>query len=130
VQDIDAVPSGMRIRYHGLEFGIAGHVGLECRGCAAFCADQVDRLMRRLQIVIHAQHASAFAREGQRGGAAVADAFARALAGADDDGDAIFQTHVSSLPGTASVPVCSWFIGDLQGRERADHDAVVRIGMA
>ena len=55
------------------------------------------------EIVIHAQHAGAFARERERGSAAVADAFAGALAGADDDGDAIFQAHVSSLPesGTA-----------------------------
>ena len=43
--------------------------------------------------MIDAQHSGAFAREGQRGGAAVADAFTGALAGADDDGDTIFQTH-------------------------------------
>jgi hypothetical protein len=48
--------------------------------------------------VIHAQHPGAFAREGEGGGAAVADAFAGALAGTDDDGDAFFQAHVRSLP--------------------------------
>ncbi len=49
--------------------------------------------------MIDAQHLGALARESQRGGAAVADAFAGALAGADDDGDTIFQAHFSSTPG-------------------------------
>ncbi len=47
--------------------------------------------------MIDAQHLCAFAREGQRSGAAVAHAFAGALAGADDDGDLVLQAHVSSL---------------------------------
>ena len=61
------------------------------------------------EMVIDAQHLGAFAREGERGGAAVADAFAGALAGADDDGDTIFQAHLIPLPGsgTAAVPLCN-----------------------
>ena len=57
------------------------------------------------EIVIDAQHLGAFAREGQRGGAAVADAFAGALSSADDDGDTIFQAHVIPLPGSGTVSV-------------------------
>jgi hypothetical protein len=39
--------------------------------------------------VIDAQNLGALAGEGEGGGAAVAHAFARALAGTDDNGDAI-----------------------------------------
>jgi hypothetical protein len=60
----------------------------------------IDRLLGRCEVVIHAQHVRAFAREGEGRGAAVAHAFAGALAGADDDGDAIFQAHVNSLSGS------------------------------
>src|SRR5450631_4401186 len=105
MQDVDAAPAGLRVRRHGLEFGIFGDVGLEGHRGAALGGDQVDGFLRRFETVIHAHDARAFARKGQRGGAAVADTFAGALAGADDDGDTIFQTHVSSLPGSGTVAV-------------------------
>ena len=99
VQDIDAAPAAHRILHHRLEVGIFGDVGLERRRGALLGGDHVDGLLRRRQIVIDAQHLGALAREGQRGGAAVADAFAGALSGADDDGDTIFQAHAHSTPG-------------------------------
>src|SRR6516225_5781806 len=46
---------------------------------------------------IDAQHAGAFAGESDGGGAAVAHAFASALAGADHDGGTILQAHVHLL---------------------------------
>src|SRR6185437_9004774 len=99
----------MRVRYHRLDLGFPGDVGLEGDRRALLGCDHVDGLLRRGEVVIDAQHLGALARKSQRGGAAVADAFAGRLAGADDDGDAILQTHVSSLPGsgTAAVPLCN-----------------------
>src|SRR6185295_15122889 len=78
-------------------------------GGALALRDHVDRLLGAAEIVVDAQHLGAFAGEGQGGGAAVADAFAGALAGADDDGDFVLQAHVSSLPesDTAAVPLCN-----------------------
>jgi hypothetical protein len=109
VQDIDAAPAAVGLGDHRLDLGILGDVGFESDRRASLGRDQFDGFLRRWQIVIHAQHPGAFAREGERGGAAVADAFAGGLAGADDDGDAILQAHVSSLPGsgTAAVPLCN-----------------------
>ena len=66
----------------------------EGSGYAALDADHLDRLLRRRKVMIDAQDLRALAREGQRGGAAVAHAFAGTLAGSDDDCDAIFQAHV------------------------------------
>src|SRR5882757_7979825 len=85
--------TSMRPGHHGLEVGILGDVGLERRRGAALGRDQIHRLLGGGEIVIDAQHLGALAREGQRGGAAVADAFTGALAGAHDDGDTILQTH-------------------------------------
>jgi hypothetical protein len=99
----------MRIGHHGSDLGFLSDVGLESHRRAPVGGDHVDRLLGRCEVVIHAQHLGAFAREGEGGGAAVAHAFARALAGADDDGNAIFQAHVTSLPGlgTVAVPLCN-----------------------
>ena len=86
-----------------LSLGVLGDVGLEGDRRALVHADHLDGFLRRFEIVIDAQHLGALAREGERRGAAVAHALAGALAGADDDGDSIFQAHVTSLPesGTA-----------------------------
>ena len=109
VQDVDAAPAAMRFSDHGFDVGIPGDVGLERHRRASLGRDQVGCLLRGCEIVIHAQHFRALAREGQCGGTAIAHAFARALAGADNDGDPIFQAHVSSLPGsgTVAVPLCN-----------------------
>jgi hypothetical protein len=109
MQDIDAAPAPLRIGHHRLEVGALGDVGLERRRDAFLGGDHIDRLLGGGQIVIDAQDLGAFARKGQRGGAAVADAFAGALSGADDDGDTIFQAHLIPLPGsgTAAVPLCN-----------------------
>ena len=56
------------------------------------------RFLGAAEVVVDAQHLGAFAREGERGGAAVADTLAGALAGANDDGDLVLEAHVSSLP--------------------------------
>ena len=50
---------------------------LEGRRRAALGRDHVGGLLRRFQMMIDAQDLCAFARKGERGGAAVADAFAR-----------------------------------------------------
>ena len=53
---------------------------------AAVCsADSRSRSTRK--------HLGAFAREAQRGGAAVAQTLSRGLAGTDDDCDLSFETH-------------------------------------
>src|SRR5262249_2391000 len=95
VQHVDPAPALHGVVDHRLDLGIFGDVGLAGGGDALFLGDQVDRLLRGGEVVIDTQHLCAFAREGERGGAAVADAFARALAGADDDGDLVFQTHIN-----------------------------------
>jgi len=92
-------PSGRPRPRPCLELGVPGDVGLECCRRAAVAPIRSTVLLGRLEIVIHAQHASAFARKGQRSGAAVADAFAGALAAADDDGDADLSGAYQFTPG-------------------------------
>jgi hypothetical protein len=98
VEDVEAAPAARRFLHHRLEVAFSGDVGFKGNGLAAFGFDQADGFPRGRQIAIHAQHASAFARKGDRGGAAIAHAFAGALAGADHDCRTIFQPHVVSLP--------------------------------
>ena len=88
----------MGISHHRLDFGILGDVGFEGDRRPLALLDHGDCLFGALEVVIDAQDLGALAGEGQRGGAAVADAFARALAGPDDDGDFVLEAHVSSLP--------------------------------
>src|SRR5581483_12353879 len=92
-----------------LDLGVLGDVGLAGRGDALLLLDQVDRLLRRGEIAIDAEHPCAFAREGDCGGPPIADAFAGTLTRADDDGDLVFQTHLSSLRelGTAAGLPCN-----------------------
>ena len=109
VQHVDPAPARLRLRNHRLDVGDLGHVGLERHGGSLLRRDHGGGFLRRFQMVIDAQHLRTFAREGERGGAAVAHAFAGALPGADDDRNLILQAHVSSLPGsgTAGVPLCN-----------------------
>jgi hypothetical protein len=54
-------------------------------------------------MMVDAQDLRALAREGERGGAAVAHAFAGTLPGPDDDRDLVLQPHLGSLPGTGTI---------------------------
>ena len=72
----------------------AGHFFFEPKGYDHLNqATHVHGFLSGREVVIDAQYLRAFARESQSGGAAIADAFARALTCADYDGDAIFQAH-------------------------------------
>src|SRR6185437_11113895 len=51
-----ASPPARRLGDHGLEFGVGGGIGLEGQRRAAPGGDHVDRLLRRCEVVIHAQH--------------------------------------------------------------------------
>src|SRR5471030_537553 len=93
----------MRLGHHGLELGLLGDVGLEGDRRSLVLADDVDGLLGRGEIVIDAQALGAFAREGEGRRAAVAHAFAGALARADDDGDLVLEAHVTRLPGSDTV---------------------------
>src|SRR6185437_10369531 len=75
--------------------GSLRHVGLEGGGGPCLVGDHLRGFFGRLQVVIDAQNRGALAREGDRRRAAVADAFAGALAGSDDDRDLVLQTHFS-----------------------------------
>ena len=104
VKDVEAAPAFRRFLHHRLEVALLGDIGLEGCRLAAFRFDQADGFLRGGKIAVDAQHMRAFARKGDRGGAAVAHAFARALARADHDGDPIFQPHVVSLPERLLLP--------------------------
>ena len=98
VQDVDAAPPGARIFNHRLELGVLGDVGPECY-CRTLLGPghvdgHIDGLLGRFEVVIDAQHASTLASESQRCGAAVAHALAGALAGANDDSDAILRNRM------------------------------------
>jgi hypothetical protein len=87
-------PARVRVGHHRLDLVLASDVGPECDRGAPLFGDHLDRLLRGSKIAIDAQNARAFARKGDRGGTAVAHAFAGALAGSNHDGDTIFQPHV------------------------------------
>src|SRR6185437_11117193 len=98
VQDVDAAPARLSVSHHGPDLALVCHISFKSRRRAAARCDHLDRLGRGRQIAIHAQHARALAREGDGGRAAIAHSLAWALAGADHDGDSVFQAHVVSLP--------------------------------
>ena len=94
MENVEAAPAPGRFLHHRLDVALFGDVGLECDRLAAFRLDHSGGFLRRGQIAVHAQDRSSFAREGDGGGAAVAHAFAGALAGPDHDCRTIFQPHV------------------------------------
>jgi len=97
VQDVDPAPARLGVGHHRLDLAFTSHVGLECDRGPAFRGDHLDSLLCGSEITIDAQHGRTFARKGDRGGAAVAHAFAGTLAGTHHDGDTVFQAHVNSL---------------------------------
>ena len=72
---------------------LAGDVGREGHALAARLLDHGDGLLGGAEIVVDREHLGALLREAQHGGAAVAHALAGRLAGADHDGDLVFETH-------------------------------------
>ena len=80
-------------------------VGLERDAVAARLPTICDRFLGRGEIVVDGEHLGAFLREAQHGGAAIAHALAGRLAGADDDGDLVLETHAASAKGSGSRDV-------------------------
>ena len=62
-------------------------------GHTALCGDHVRGLLDRLPVGINQQQARALAGKQDRRCPAIADGLTRRLAGADDNGDLVFQAH-------------------------------------
>src|SRR6516165_363028 len=94
VQDVDASPAGLSGLDRLGKALLAGNVGLERHTLAALPHRHCRRLRGRADQPVDGQDFSSFASETKRRSAPVAYPFAWALAGADDDGDLAFKTHV------------------------------------
>ena len=93
MQNVDAAPALARGLDHLGQRRLAGDIGRVGHALAARLLDHGDGLLGGAEIVVDREHLGAFLREAQHGGAAVAHALAGRLAGADHDGDLVFETH-------------------------------------
>ncbi len=86
MQDVDA-PEGVEAGPgHGAAVVLAGDVGADGGGLAAFGLDEGAGFLGGFGSAVGQQNACAFAGEEDGGGAAVADGLAGGLSGAGDDG--------------------------------------------
>jgi hypothetical protein len=107
VQDVDAAEALLRERDHRLERLFLRHVSLQGH---AFASVRHRRgFLGGGEIAIDDENIGALLRKAQHGGAAVAEAFARPLPGANDDRDFVLEAHRSfthavgwPLPSSAS----------------------------
>ncbi len=93
VQDVNAPPPLNRRHHRRGEGRLARHVGLEGDAFAALLHGQRGGLLGRGEIAVDGEDTGALLREAQHRGAAIADALARTLPGADDDRDLPRETH-------------------------------------
>jgi hypothetical protein len=106
VQDVDAAPALDRGHHRRGEGRLAGHVGLEGNALAAFLHGQRRGLLGRGEIAVDREDPGALLREAEHRGAAVADALARALPGADDDRDFSGEAHWQILRSDNDTNAC------------------------
>jgi hypothetical protein len=102
VQNVDAAPAPHRLIDGRLQRRFLGDVGLDGEALAAVLGSDRRRFLRRFQDAVDGQHLSAVAREEESRCPAVAQAFARPLPGADDDGDLFRKPH-GLLHGLAAI---------------------------
>jgi hypothetical protein len=107
VQDVDAAPALDRRRHRRGEGRLASHVGLEGEAFAAFLHGQRSGLLGRGEIAVNGEDLGPLLRETQHRGAAIADALARALPGADDDSDLSREAHARSSDGINDPNACA-----------------------
>jgi hypothetical protein len=93
VQHIDAAPTLPCSLDHRRERRLLGDVSLKRNAFPARLARHGHRFLGGGKIVVDGEHLRSLLSEAQHGGAAVADALARRLASADNDGDLVFETH-------------------------------------
>src|SRR5262249_40083329 len=98
VQDVDPAVSVERRPRERATIRRPRDVGLANEAGAAFGFDHRLCFARRFRIAIHEDHASAFARKENGGGAAITDGVARRLSRAGDDGDFALKSHDSNPP--------------------------------
>jgi hypothetical protein len=93
VQNVDAAPALERRRHGRGQGRLARYISRKGYAFAAFLGRQRCRLFGRGEIAVDGEDAGALLREPQHRGAAVADAFAGALPGTNDDRDLSFEAH-------------------------------------
>ena len=95
VQDVDAAPALLRGVGHRRERRLLGDVGLERHAFSGRLPRHRDRFLGGGEVVVDGQNFGALLGKTHHGGAAIAHAFARRLAGADHDSDLVLETHVN-----------------------------------
>ena len=90
MKNVDAAPAFLRCRYGGGECCFFGDVGFEGDAFPAPLLDHRSCLLRREEVTIDSHDLRTLLRESQRRGTAIAHPFARALAGANNDGSFSF----------------------------------------
>ena len=101
VQDVDAAPAPHRLFHRCGERCLARDIGLERSALEAFARDECGGFRRSGEVAIDGEDAGALAREAQHRRAAVADSFAGAPPGANDNRDLALQAH-QTLPSLLS----------------------------
>ena len=90
MQNVDAAPALVRRRYGGGKRRFLSDVGLEGDEFAAPLLDHRHRFLGRGEVSVDGHDLRTFLRESEHGGTAIAHPFARALAGANNDGSFSF----------------------------------------
>jgi hypothetical protein len=107
VQYVDAAPAPHRLCHRRGKGGLARYVGGEGNAVRALFRGQRRGLLGRGEVAVDGENLRTLLGEAQHRGAAVADAFAGALPGADDHRDFSRETHrypSIGLPGGRMAP--------------------------